>query len=339
MIDTLKVKIDVPESVCIENSFNLIRKDVYNPNTINKYENFKNYYHGFIRFIRGLYKPKILIFPKRNAIYIEYSVPKLIYGHNIAECTKQDIIESLRLIKETLLDSEGLIPPVESWKVLRFDLCRVLDFGDEDSAQQFINSYSEVNLSRMTKQIYTTGIAWYNNSVSLKFYRKFPEFMNNRKTGYKALSKKGRSYFASELKALARGKVRFELAVKSHKVKRMLSSDTVAGLLDFDIDSTLLYYRNQLDTELPRSMNKLSEVHLLLKETYGSRKGQNLFEFYLMYYHSSSLVKNLYESSYSQSHIYLQKRLLRESGILDISPINESLAVYTHSSNRGSVDE
>lgn len=182
-------------------------------------------------------------------LYMEFSVPKFYYSHNIhllhnfsIALTKlqQTLNERFRFSKRlSLVD-----PPC--WTVLRADLCYAWRFSDQVTAQHYLNSLKTLGYPKKKPIIYPESIVFPGGTFTIKFYLKYPEFKAH---DYKALLKAKTSLeWIEHLEKLATGVLRYEITLRT-KFLRRRGINTVADLL-----------KTTLHIEWDESLSTLDEV-------------------------------------------------------------------------------
>lgn len=112
-------------------------------------------------------------------LWLEFSIPKFWYGHNIH--LLYDFLSALRLLKgllDDLFELKGKVrlPDPAGWLLYRVDLCYAWRFPSQVAAQQYLDSLKHVHYPRKKPSIHPTSIIFVGTTYSFKFYLKLPEF-------------------------------------------------------------------------------------------------------------------------------------------------------------------
>lgn len=186
--------------------------------------------HSFHREIRFDVSP---IFVENDTyLWIELSLPKLWYGHNI--WLLYGFTKALSLLKERLeielnLTRKNKLPDILTWQVRRLDICYAWKFPSQFTAESYLDSLKHLHFPRKQPVYYSSGLAFIGGTYSLKFYLKLPEF---RKHDLPELVKrKYRLEYINDLESRANGILRCEATIRNKYLKREMKVDTVSDLL------------------------------------------------------------------------------------------------------------
>ncbi len=155
------------------------------------------------------------------ALTLEFSVPKLWYGHNVH--LLYDFLSALRYLKETLdnlfqLKGKNKLPDPTEWLVKRVDICYAWRFPSQNDAKAYLNSLSKLHFPYKKPAIWPDQTIFFKGSTySIKFYLKLPEFQEH---DLKQLVKDGANYdWINEVENRARGVLRFEATLRRRFLK------------------------------------------------------------------------------------------------------------------------
>jgi hypothetical protein len=111
-------------------------------------------------------------------IYMEFSVPKFWYGHNIH--LLYDFITPLKLLKQILEKQlHCRFVDVLQWTLWRVDICYAWRCHTQVIAQQILDSLKRLHYPRKKPTIYENSVLFTGATYSLKFYLKLPEFLSH----------------------------------------------------------------------------------------------------------------------------------------------------------------
>lgn len=111
-------------------------------------------------------------------IYVEFSVPKFWYGHNIH--LLYDFVKPLKLLKKILEKQlHCRFVDVLEWTLWRVDICYAWRCPTQVIAQQILDSLKHLHYPRKKPTIYENSVLFTGTTYSLKFYLKLPEFLSH----------------------------------------------------------------------------------------------------------------------------------------------------------------
>lgn len=210
----------------------------------------------------------------KNLLFVEVSIPKYLYGHNLIMINDNDISKFFTKLDEDLW-SKFRARPCEfvnsNWKVTRMDVCWNFQVGGEVS--DYITAYSNIALSRYNNTItYNKNetVIWSNKSKRMQFYDKEKEVKANTND--------------VELINNAKGILRFEANITGKDLSNYSSTKYAVNLLTED--SAKYFLKKHLaklgiDKKLTIS-NKLEIVRKLLQH-YNIKQTQDLIGFISLY--------------------------------------------------------
>lgn len=216
---------------------------------------------------------KIEYYAQVRRLYVEVSIPKFLYGHNVTMVSDSDIQRFYIKLDNVLrnkfhAESHSDFRPWY-WTVQRMDVCWNFQVGGD--VPDYITAFRNIHIPKYTTHTYgdSETVQWLCSTKQIKFYDKEREV---RRHGG-----------ALETIDLAKGILRFEAEIKakSGKLLQKYSEFRWAGeLLRESVAKELLLYHLQ-KLKLDRSMtvsNKL-EVVGKLQNVYGINTAQKLLGF------------------------------------------------------------
>lgn len=161
---------------------------------------------------------------------LEFSVPKYWYGHNIH--LLYDFIKPLQQLKASLeaqfsFKGKMRLPEVETWQVLRLDLCYTWRFRSQKLAQSFLDSLKHLHFPWKKPTIYPTALLFAGKTYSVKFYLKLPEFKSHDRK--EMLKSNAALEWVNHCEVIADGVLRFEATLRQKYLKRQKIS-TISDL-------------------------------------------------------------------------------------------------------------
>lgn len=315
MIDTIRFQIDISESVYIKirsKSIELSQRD----NELDK--ELVNILTK--KFNVGSYDSHITIRLYNNELaYLEFSVPKMYYGHNVYMIAPEDIFFICDKVRAVLVKMFGEFPECYEWKIKRLDLCYAWKLPSEYIANQVMNIFRGLSVNRKKSHFYDTSVMWYGRTQCFKFYCKYPEFYEH---DFKELKKKGFNDLAYQFLNIAEGVVRFEVTLRTTSLTREFYDDKMGSFITLDTDifnteriTKVLYkYLHKIFklTETQTMDNKT--VYDKLRGEYGTNKARLLYAFYKLMY-STDMNEKLILKSYSRMQTYRYIKRLQDAGI------------------------
>jgi Phage replication protein CRI len=154
-------------------------------------------------------------------LWIEFSIPKFWYGHNIHLLHYP--IAALATLKKLLeqffrLTGKARLPDPGNWILYRADLCYAWRFPNQTTAQEYLDSLKHLHYPRKHPTIHPTSIVFVGATYSVKFYLKLPEF---RVHDLKELRKaKASIEWMTHLEDLANAVLRFEVTLRRQWLKK-----------------------------------------------------------------------------------------------------------------------
>lgn len=151
---------------------------------------------------------------------IEFSVPKLWYGHNIDLLYGyMPALEYLKGVLETQFSFKRLkLTEVKNWIIFRLDVCYAWLFPSQALAHRYLNSLKRLNFPRKSPVIYPTAIVFVGKTYSIKFYEKSPEFRSHDRK--ELLKGKASLEWVNHLEEKAEGNLRCEATLRTKFLRR-----------------------------------------------------------------------------------------------------------------------
>lgn len=181
--------------------------------------------HSFHRDIR--FDVSSTYIPEETFLTLELSVPKFWYGHNIH--LLYGFVGALQHLKKLLEEQlHCRFLDVMTWKVLRVDCCYAWRCPSQKISEQVLDSLKRLHFPRKKPIIYPETLLFAGATYSVKFYLKYPEFMQHDR---KALLKdKASLEWINYLEELSKGVLRYEATLRRQYLKRK-KINTVADLV------------------------------------------------------------------------------------------------------------
>jgi|GEM_PF-765288 len=228
MIDTVRFKIPYTQKL-LNDIINTGVKVNLRYNSNSKEIDFV-YYRGYKplgSFNRNI---NLFLYEDRQEIYLELSLPKFIYGHNVFMLYPEEIETSLYLLQDNLnFVYNTIFPDPHSWTITRFDICYNWKFPNAELCDRILKYLETCEFPRKKTQRYTYGVAFLGGEYhNVKFYLKYPEFYNH---DYKHLLKQDQEY-AERIYNWSENILRFEVSIKRKYIKEKLKYNDYRLLID-----------------------------------------------------------------------------------------------------------
>lgn len=249
----------------------------------------------------------------------EFSLPKLLHGHNIIDFTPSEIRDAFMgaddVLKGVMADLPT--PSVFEWTVQRADFCTSSTIDNVDARINDIRSTIKVRKSQVLDSYVNkgggAGFSLRGASIHERLYNKRSETQHLIRSG--KIDKLTCKVSAKELQALSEGLMRYEIEMNAEALQPLLGSDrSVSSLIKFierDGEEFIKRRWEKLTREWDASPRQ--DVAKLLKSAY-PQAGCSLHDFY---FHINSLGIEEYKATTGIPESSLQRKLkqLRDAGI------------------------
>lgn len=115
-------------------------------------------------------------------IRLEFSAPKVKWGHNLYSLDQDGLIESCFMVRESFMQQYGVaIPSVKDWFCYRADICANYFLENQDQVHKYINYCKKFLYPRreLKQRLDATGITFGSRYSTFKMYGKGAEFKVN----------------------------------------------------------------------------------------------------------------------------------------------------------------
>lgn len=252
-----------------------------------------------------------------KCIYVEFSAPKIVYGHNIFLLYPLQLESAVVKAKEKIeKELEVKLIDHHNWIIQRLDLCYSWKFRSDLDAYSVLRTLDSYDYSRKQKAVRDTSIEYIGSAYKIKFYLKKDEYLVHDLKRLEQLD----DIHASELINTAKGVLRYEVSLK----KEVLTYPSNYNLHIDDItDEFCIENLNKYLTKLIGNNNRKTidyvTVSRLLFRKYSKQKASNLLEFYNLYFCPDKKQREINRKyilkQSNRSTIYRKKKALRDVGI------------------------
>lgn len=316
MIDTIRFKIKISQDVFMKlkkqsvETLKINHKDSrYIVRYWNVTQNLPSYQRDINIFLNEL---------DQENVYIEFSLPKMYYDHNIFMVYPEQILGILNRLRFELTKNFAGFPLVSKWEIQRLDLCYNWKFATQNEAEKLLSVIRKFKYPRKKVYRYDTSIMYKGSSYTVKYYLKKQEFFAN---DFKKLCRDGKLDQAYQYLTYAEGVLRFEVTMRKaslvqyfHK-KHILVSD----LIDFDIEKLLQFFFHK-SMEFKSTISSRDEVLEKLKNVYSPIKAIDLYLFYVATITSSPEEKLEIYASFADRTLRQKKSDLKKAGVGVVVP-------------------
>jgi len=211
------------------------------------------------------------------------------------------------------------LPPVDGWYLNKVDIAICKDLKNNEEVVKYINSLSRCSYPRRKVRFFADECLYISGTTTtLKIYNKLLEF---KKNDMRKVAKKGFDVFSHC--NIIQGFIRFECSIKKKKLSALYPVRRKADI-NFVKCSDVLYsdLYNVWSEEFMKLLKlvdssfekvwKREDVKNRLLDSYGSRKGMRLYNFY------TSLLFDGYDNvkkSSGRSQFYENIKSLKKSGV------------------------
>jgi II/X family phage/plasmid replication protein len=274
---------------------------------------------------RDLYSKTLVIGAHRSTVrvslssndcfYIEFSVPKYWFGHNVLLFDLKDLPLVLDDLKNRLEDEFGIkqLPECYAWRIQRLDLCYAWKLNSNEDARLALATMKPYGLPRKELVIYDSTIWNKGNTYSVKFYLKYNEFLQG---DYKELTKWGHGPFAEHVLRISEGVLRFEVELRKGKLDGQFKKDVYyEDIMDTEkIQALLRLYLSTLTNNTSTTLMNLTKVSRLLNSSGTRRQAWDQWSFYRLYT-SNNPVDHEMLKLLPRATFYSKVKQLKELGV------------------------
>jgi len=273
-----------------------------------------------------------------NVIFLEFSVPKVFYGHNIY-LYYPPIEPILEIIHKAIEKAfEISFPHYDLWIIQRLDICYAWRFITQEEAYLAFLVLNPFEYSRKNKVTFDTSFEMKGSSFDFKGYLKYDEFKNH---DFKRFMKMKEEFeikedilhdekvitnlrgidLAQNLWELSKGVFRIELSMRKPKLKTYFKKEITYK----DINDTVLLqkilrehfskYLKHVDTKVMKE----NEVIAKLFTAYKSSKALSAYSFYTLWNHPNPSIRArnryAYKKRLNASTLWRKHNILKLAGV------------------------
>jgi hypothetical protein len=119
-------------------------------------------------------------------VKLEFSIPKILLGHNLYSISIALIYDAMHLVKTAFEEKyECILPSMHEWYCYRIDTCANYILNNEQEARNYISYLSKLDYPRREPIRYgDSGVYFSSQQNTLKVYAKGPEFKKHDKNRF-----------------------------------------------------------------------------------------------------------------------------------------------------------
>jgi len=264
----------------------------------------------------GSYDRNVNIFlseVKQNVCFIELSVPKFYYGHNVYLLHLDRFHSVIDSLYSALLEYFSDFPSPQFWRVERLDVCYSWKFQEEATAMLVLDAVKKISFPRKKKYQYPTSVMEIGRTYSIKWYLKHPEYYTH---DFKNLLKTDVD-LAHKMEQTSRGVLRFEVTLRKQALQYHFQNDIIR-LKDFNQENILAllqFFYNKYFSGLNPKFMKYQDVFTTLTTYYGFSKAKSLFAYYSAQMNPDPEVFLVYKKMYSAPSLRRIRSQLKSAGV------------------------
>lgn len=269
-------------------------------------------------------------------IVFEFSVPKVLFGHNLFSADPCLIYQSMHLVRDNFEKLFGvlLLSPNE-WYIYRLDTASNYILEDEKQGRSFISYLQRLNYPRKPKAAYEdTGLYFPSRQQTLKIYLKGPEFKKHDLERFKNEDKgKELLYLAQKIVRLeVEHRKRIRYLTDKYQRETGLILDTFEGyprMIDFvemfDFAEEMNRITGKMLCGTESKVIKTMDAYSLLQQKFTKRQTRTFHHIYMIIttQGQKEARKIIPEGTY-----YRAIRAFRETGVSLITSDGEEEGIY-----------
>lgn len=254
----------------------------------------------------------IKLFSARE-VYVEFSVPKFVFGHNIYLLYPEEVEKALVDFRGDLANRGYVLPDINQWEVVRLDVCYAWKYLDDSVARTVMRQLQQLEQPRKKRVVWQDeSVMFKGTSYSTKFYLKKPEYYFH---DFKHL-KKVDVDLAYRLLNNSQGVLRFEVTMRMKALKHYFGHRVHVKHLSHDIIEELLQkFISKAMRGLVGESKSSEEAIELLNLFYKPSKARALWMFWKLYFDKDLRSRSLLKKAYSRNAIWYNLKQLSNIGI------------------------
>lgn len=309
MIDTIKFRLrftDEQYRHFLSKGLELTKKDNKTDTTIFRFVTGEVYVGSFDR------KITIRAFSQQE-VYIEFSLPKYHYGHNVYLLYQSQIVRVVNQFYCDLVHYFGDIPHYDGWQIVRLDICYAWRFLNDKIARQMLDQIKKLPMARKKAIIWDDSVMLKGTTYSVKFYMKKPEYYYHDFRELKKLD----IDLAYRILDTAEGVLRYEITLRKKALDyynegKILYLQDIVKLDLYNLANIFMKKTMRGMTSKPIDSEKaLEQLELVYKKS----KARSLWQFWLLYFHQDLTIRAQIRQKYHRSSNWYNLREIGKAGV------------------------
>jgi len=249
-----------------------------------------------------------------NFIFLEMSIPKYVFGHNVRMIDVDTFKKSVESIQKELATHRKITSPISEWEIMRLDICYSWKLKSKKELENSLIILQNLRYPRKKKYNYDTSVMFKGSSYTVKFYSKYEEFL---KHDFKHLTKyEYDSEFIDKIHDLAKNVLRFEVTIRRKHFKTVFRRIhlRMEDITEEVVVKTLNSYLKKLIKLIDVEKSKAISVYDRLVEEFGEVKGRDVYEKFRLFTSLDPTDQKVY-NSYSYPNRYKFLKNLEKTGV------------------------
>ncbi len=255
-----------------------------------------------------------------DCIYLEFSAPKIFYGHNIYLLYPKDfpkVFEEVQFRLEKAFDmSFGYY---DTWTIQRLDISYAWKFLTQEQAEFALLLLNVYSYARKDKEFRGNSLKFKGSAYDVKFYLKFDEYLKHDQKRFLKIENYDMAY---NLADLAEGVLRYEVLFRKEQLQYIFEKKVIhlSDISDLSLlENLLTQYFKRMISQADTKVMDYKEIADKIFETYKPKQAWNLLEFYNLFFNSDKNImevnRHLLKHKRHRSTISRKLHLLAKAGI------------------------
>lgn len=265
----------------------------------------------------GSHNHSIIINPKETfgGIFVEFSVPKYVFGNNVEMIKPREVREHLEKFKSEMESHFDIkLSSLESWEIFRLDFCYNWTLQESTIARGAMDFIQKIDYPRKKKYLYDTSVMYKGSSYTIKFYLKGPEFLKNSR---KEMEQKRGVDITSFYTEWAFMTLRYEVELKKKHLQKIYKKEQIFFSTETmeTAEQVLRHYLDKVFKFVPIDQFENENVRQLISRNFSPIKALRLYQFYKAYYCGDETKLLYQQGGLDRSTIYRYRKDLYKIGV------------------------
>lgn len=261
----------------------------------------------------GSFEHKVQLKAYDNKLRIEFSIPKIVFGHNIYLIDDKQLVYGVNLVRSAINKEYDVnLPSINLWELYRLDICYAWKFDNPKQLDKALTTLKSLEYLDFSKYVKKTSVMWVGGNYSMKFYAKNPEFI---KHDLKILIQNRKIDEVKKLLKLSENVLRFEVTFRKKQLQYMYGNLLhLPFFIKLDKISLLNQYTSKM-IKVWKNFQGIYNIQNLLLEKYSKTKAMQLYSFFTTYYDENPLKRAFLIKNYNPSTIWRNLKDLKLAGV------------------------